>query len=83
MASGDTVFQRDGLAVVKDVEGRNPFGSDKYSGGVSGWDGFRVALVKGSGSDATELTDLVSASSGGTTSPFDVTKTYDVIIKEH
>lgn len=77
MASGDIVFQANGMEVTHSMSGRGP--RRKFVTASS--DGYEAAM-QGTNTLSHEcyLHDLVVYSE---TSPFDPSKTYDVIIKEH
>lgn len=77
MTSGDTVFEAVGIAVVHNMTGRGPrrlYASTSDDGYEVGLTGFNTS------SHESYLYDLVVHNE---TSPFDVAKTYDVVIKEH
>ena len=80
MASGDTVFEADAVTVFKNVAGKGA-GLTSISGAGNG---YRVGLGGTISGAEVSINDLVVvANSGSISSPFDPTKTYDVIIKEH
>jgi hypothetical protein len=77
MTSGDVVFEATNMNVLHNLSGRGPrrpyasTSDDGYEAGLAGSNGL---------SHESYIYDIVVHNE---TSPFDVTKTYDVIIKEH
>lgn len=77
MASGDIVFQANGMEVTHSMSGRGP--RRKFT--TDSGDGYEAGLTgSNTSSHASFLYDLVVY---GETSPFDPAKTYDVLVKEH
>jgi hypothetical protein len=79
MASGDIVFEADNLEVDRLLSGYFPSGPGNYSTPVQ--DGWTVSLNGDGG--RTVLGELFHTASPAPSVPFDKSKTYDVIIKEH
>jgi hypothetical protein len=81
MASGDTVFEADNMTVFKHVEGKNA-GLPEITSTLG--NGYRVSMGVGlSPTGEMVIRDLIVMGATPSASPFDPTKTYDVIIKEH
>jgi len=74
MASGDTVYQCDSTQVRTNMDGKDP--------GRNTGNGFQTTL-QGSDGTVASIFDIIGVSSGSLSTPFDASKTYDVIIKEH
>jgi len=79
MASGDTVFECDGMSVARLLSGHTPEGPGNFTAGPN--DGWLASFIGDGG--ATVVGEIYHKASPAPTVPFDSTKTYDVIIKEH